>query len=63
MAGQDQQHLCSTRDAGSIPVLEQRVKGSSVATAVAKVTTAVQIQSLAPKLHMLQGSQKKKKNQ
>ena len=48
------------QDTGSIPSPAQWVKGSGVTIVMVWVTTAAQI-SLAQELHMLQGSQKRKK--
>ena len=57
----DWRHL-PRQDKGSIPGPTQWVKGSGIATTVARVTTVAQIWSLAWELYMLQGSQKKKNN-
>lgn len=50
------------QDTGSIPSPAQWIKGSGVTIVMVWVTTAAQI-SLAQELHMLQGSQKRKKKE
>ena len=61
MVQQDQQHLCSTQDAGLIPTQHSGLKDPALPQLRRRLQLQLRSESLAQELHMLWAAKKEKK--